>query len=184
MPLALCFFFHFLAECLHEHDICSLSYGSMHRLPRVSPMQALQYKEWTIPAGVPVGMSAYFQHSNPDIFPQPFDFIPERWLPENVTPEMTRSFVTFSKGSRNCLGMRYAFRSFFPTRACHHICRKLIGITSLVYCELNLVIAAMFRPGGPDFTFYESDVSDVEPVHDLVLPLPRMDSKGARVQFH
>lgn len=29
-----------------------LSYGTMHRLPRVSPKMALQYKEWTIPAGV------------------------------------------------------------------------------------------------------------------------------------
>ena len=30
----------------------SLNYGLMHRLPRVSPDVAIQYKQWTIPAGV------------------------------------------------------------------------------------------------------------------------------------
>lgn len=30
----------------------SLSYGTMHRIPRVSPDVALKYKQWTIPPGV------------------------------------------------------------------------------------------------------------------------------------
>lgn len=84
----------------------SRSYGTMHRRPRVSPSQPLQYKQWVIPAGVPVGMSAYFQHRDPRIFPQPLEFLPERWL-GNVTPEMKNSYIPFSKGSRHCLGMKY-----------------------------------------------------------------------------
>ncbi|UKZ75992.1 hypothetical protein TrVFT333_003688 [Trichoderma virens FT-333] len=35
-----------------------LSYGVMHRLPRVFPDQPIQYKDYVIPIGVPVGMSA------------------------------------------------------------------------------------------------------------------------------
>ncbi|KAF7126040.1 hypothetical protein CNMCM5793_002399 [Aspergillus hiratsukae] len=136
-----------------------LSYGTMHRRPRVSPKQALQFKEWVIPAGVPVGMSAYFLHRDPRIFPRPMEFIPERWL-GNVTPEMNRNFVPFSKGSRHCLGM------------------------NLAYCEVNYIIAALFRPGGAEFELYETDETDVIPVHDLIVPLPRLESKGVRVIFH
>ena len=77
----------------------------MHRRPRVSPNQPLRFKQWTIPAGVPVGMSAYFQHRDARIFPRPQEFIPERWLAD-VTPEMKMNFIPFSRGSRYCLGMK------------------------------------------------------------------------------
>ncbi|KAI8623119.1 cytochrome P450 family protein [Xylariaceae sp. FL1651] len=136
-----------------------LSYGVMHRLPRVSPNQSLQFKQWVIPAGVPVGMSAYLQHTDPSVFPRPFDFIPERWL-DGVTPQMTKNYVPFSRGSRNCLG------------------------SNLAICELNFILAALFRPGGPDFELYETDASDVVQAHDFMLPLPKLDTKGIRVIFH
>lgn len=83
----------------------SLSYGTMHRRPRVSPKEPLVFKEWVIPPGIPVGMSAYFQHRDPVIFPKPMEFIPERWL-KDVTPEMQHNFIPFSRGSRYCLGMK------------------------------------------------------------------------------
>jgi cytochrome P450 len=50
-------------------------------------------------------MSAYMNHTDSGIYPDPFTFKPERWL-KNVTPPMTRCLVPFSKGSRNCLGMK------------------------------------------------------------------------------
>ena len=83
----------------------SLSYGTLHRRPRVSPKLPLQFKEWVIPPGVAVGMSAYYQHRDPNIFPQPDKFVPERWL-KDVTPAMKKNYIPFSKGSRHCLGMK------------------------------------------------------------------------------
>ncbi|KAL2859546.1 cytochrome P450 [Aspergillus pseudodeflectus] len=136
-----------------------LSYGTMHRRPRVSPTQPLLFKDWVIPAGVPVGMSAYFQHRDPNVFPRPMEFLPERWLGE-VTPAMYKNYIPFSKGSRHCLGM------------------------NLAYCELNLIIAALFRPGAPKFDLYGTDESDVRPAHDLIVPMPRLDSLGVRVVYH
>ncbi|KAK2767551.1 hypothetical protein FQN54_003709 [Arachnomyces sp. PD_36] len=136
-----------------------LSYGIMHRLPRVSPDVPLQFKQWKIPAGVPVGMSSYFQQTDPRVYPEPFAFRPERWL-SNVTQDMTRNFVPFSKGSRNCLGM------------------------NLAYAELNLVIAALFRPGGPAFDLWQTDESDIIQAHDYMIPLPKLDTKGVRVIFY
>jgi cytochrome P450 len=77
----------------------------MHRLPRVSPDVPLQYGQWTIPPGIPVGMSTYLMHTDPTAFPDPFEFKPERWMGK-VTPAMLRNYVPFSRGSRNCLGQR------------------------------------------------------------------------------
>lgn len=54
----------------------------------------------------PVGMGAYLMHTDPAVFVEPFSFIPERWLGE-IDPHMNRNFVPFTKGSRNCLGIKY-----------------------------------------------------------------------------
>jgi cytochrome P450 len=86
-------------------NCASLSYGVMRRLPRISPDDPLVYKRWVIPAGTPVGMAAYSLHTDPKVYPEPFKFIPERWL-GNYDPNMNRNWVPFSRGSRNCLGMK------------------------------------------------------------------------------
>ena len=44
---------------------------------------------------VPVGMTAYLQHTDPNVFPDPHNFVPDRWL-ANVTPQMTPNFVPFA----------------------------------------------------------------------------------------
>ena len=82
-----------------------LSYGASHRLQRISPDVALQYKEWKIPRGTPVGMTSVLIHNNPAIFPKPKKFNPERWLQPSA-PQLRKYLVSFSKGSRSCLGMR------------------------------------------------------------------------------
>ncbi|KAH6663129.1 cytochrome P450 [Halenospora varia] len=133
-----------------------LSFGNMHRLPRVSPDSAIQYKQWTIPAGVPVGMSAYLMHMDDSVYENPSKFDPDRWL-DDANPLLGRNYVPFSRGSRNCLGQ------------------------NLAYAEMYLVLAVLFRPGGTEFELYETDESDVIQVHDFLLPLPSLDSKGMRV---
>lgn len=50
-------------------------------------------------------MSAYLMHSDPQVYPNPGEFVPERWI-HDVTPAMHRSYVPFCRGSRNCLGMK------------------------------------------------------------------------------
>ena len=36
---------------------------------------------------------------------KPFEFAPKRWF-RDVSSNMKRNFVPFSRGSRNCLGMK------------------------------------------------------------------------------
>ncbi|KAK4109141.1 cytochrome P450 [Canariomyces notabilis] len=132
-----------------------ISYGVMHRLPRISPDLPIQYKQYTIPAGVPVGMSAYLMHSDPTVYESPFEFIPERWVGD-VDPAMNRNYVPFARGSRNCLGL------------------------NLAMAEISLALAVLFRPGGPKLELFETDESDVKQAHDFAVSLPKLDTKGIR----
>lgn len=82
-----------------------MSYGVPHRLQRISPNVPLEYKEFTMPIGTPVGMTALLLHNNLDTFPNPRKFEPERWLQPSAN-RLNKYMVAFSKGSRQCLGMK------------------------------------------------------------------------------
>ncbi len=55
--------------------------------------------------------------------------------------------------------------------------------TSLVHAEMNLVLAVMFRPDGPNMSLYETDESDVTLKLDWVIPVPKAESRGTRVMI-
>jgi hypothetical protein len=54
---------------------------------------------------------------------------------------------------------------------------------SLALAEMNHALAALFRAEGPKFQLFETDRSDVEGKHDCIMPLPKLDSKGVRVEM-
>lgn len=65
----------------------------------------------SIPAGTNVGISAYTLHFNPKVFPNPHDFLPERWL--EPTPEMLRDSIAFGIGPRQCIARNLATAGLF-----------------------------------------------------------------------
>ncbi|GKZ27267.1 hypothetical protein AbraCBS73388_004042 [Aspergillus brasiliensis] len=75
------------------------------RLPRVSPDEILQFHGWEIPCGTSVSMTIHFILRDAGIFPEPLQFLPERWLlePEDLR-KLERYLVPFSKGTMGCLG--------------------------------------------------------------------------------
>jgi cytochrome P450 len=93
-----------------------LSYGAAGRTPRVAPDDTLIYEgkfgdkpvRYVIPPGTPIGMSCALIHMNKDIFPEPDEFRPERWLTENGTRRkgLDGYLFSFGKGTRQCLGMK------------------------------------------------------------------------------
>ena len=80
-----------------------LSYGAPGRLPRVVPPSGHTVAGYHIPAGTVVSHSNYVYHNDPEVFDRPEEFVPERWLAAD-TKAMDRQLLSFSKGSRSCLG--------------------------------------------------------------------------------
>jgi hypothetical protein len=62
-----------------------------------------------------VGMSAWMMHHNEDIFPNAEKFDPSRWLDPIAARVLEKHLVAFGKGSRQCVGMPYAFPLPIPS---------------------------------------------------------------------
>lgn len=66
-----------------------------------------------IPEGTDVTVPTYAIQHNPEYYPDPFKYYPERWLVEESGEEAVRratsAFAPFSLGARGCLGKRLAY---------------------------------------------------------------------------
>lgn len=136
------------------------SYGVLHRLSRVQPDRTLQFNEWTIPAGTPVGTTPLFLHEDPTMFPNPRVFDPQRWLNASKSQHesMSKYLSNFGRGTRQCVGM------------------------NLAYAELYLGLACTFRRLGNSMELFETiRERDVDPVLDYFIPFPSAESEGVRV---
>lgn len=94
------------------------TFHGAHRMARVFPDTALPYKQWVIPPNTPVGMSPVIMHTNANIFPEPFLFKPERWLPlSTVGQKLLKYNVALGVGSRSCVGRELGKAEFLTTIA-------------------------------------------------------------------
>jgi cytochrome P450 len=91
----------YLNGCVHE--AIRLAHGISTRSPRLAPDTELHYKDWVIPKNTPVSMTNVDILMNEDIYPQPKIYRPERWIED---PDLEKFFVPFTKGSRQCLGLK------------------------------------------------------------------------------
>lgn len=142
------------------HEALRLSKSVPHRLARVSPDVSYHYGDVIIPKDVPVGMTMMDTLENPDIFPEPHHFLPERWLPFD-SPEVRqrrKHLVVFGGGTRMCLGL------------------------NLAWAELYLTIAAVVRRFGHRLSLHDVVFDrDLKITVDGFNALPSRESKGLRV---
>ncbi|KAF2259791.1 cytochrome protein [Lojkania enalia] len=145
-------------QAVVQESALRLSYGVTERLMRTNPAGVIRYGKYTIPPNTRFSMTSYLQLRSPEIFPDPEEFIPERWLNNPVSPSghpLNRYLSVFGKGPRMCLGMNFA------------------------QAEMYLALAGVFRR--LDFELYQTDRSDVDMAGSYFVPMPKDGSQGVRV---
>lgn len=67
-----------------------------------------KYGDITVPTGTSVHAPIYNIHHDPDIWPDPETFDPDRFLPEQKSGRHPLAYMPFGAGPRNCIGARFA----------------------------------------------------------------------------
>lgn len=144
-----------------------LGYGTTVRSARIAPDMSLECGDWTIPPGTPVSMTIPITHHDESVFPNSDAFEPDRWLRDDAK-QLDKYLVSFSKGSRACVGL------------------------NLAWSELYLCAAGVFSHFGSQdvqdpsdigiLELFETDEGDVALVSDMFFPVTKEGSKGVRVR--
>lgn len=61
----------------------------------------------TLPQGMKIMIPAYAIHHDPDIYPNPSRYDPDRFSPEQTGSRDPCSFLPFGEGPRICIGLRF-----------------------------------------------------------------------------
>ncbi|KAL2151657.1 hypothetical protein VTH82DRAFT_6755 [Thermothelomyces myriococcoides] len=148
------------------HEALRMMPGVSHRSARIARDEDLVYrprgssKEWVIPRGTPIGMTSMINHWDPELFPDPDDFKPERWLVDGQPNHKLQKFlIAFGKGSRSCVG------------------------ENLAYCEVYLMSAVMALRVLPRTKLHETTVEDISYDHDMIVAQTKKGSISVRVKI-
>jgi cytochrome P450 len=121
-------------------------------LPNNAPRFAVKPIEvggWSYPAGVALVPNAYLIHHDPEIYEDPYEFRPERFLGNSPG---TYTWIPFGGGRRRCLGASFAMLEM-----------KIVLRAVLEACEL--------RPTGDGFELPRRRNITIRPAHGAVAVL-------------
>ncbi|KAG5674636.1 hypothetical protein PVAND_004590 [Polypedilum vanderplanki] len=106
---------HYLEQCINE---------SMRMYPVGQASRRIATKDYQVPntkvvieKGTPVFVSFYGINLDPEIYPNPEKFDPDRFSPEEVEKRHSSSFTVFGLGPRMCLASRFAMVELKVTMA-------------------------------------------------------------------
>lgn len=140
--------------CINEG--VRMTSGVTARLPRVAH-EPTCYRQWTIPPGAPVSQCNYFVNNDPEIFPDPLEYRPERWIEAaEAGVRLEKYMVSFGRGSRSCVGINLAWAELYLTLA-------------------NVVIQFDMAP------FETIQERDVVVDRDCFVGVPKAESQGIRM---
>lgn len=67
-----------------------------------------QIGDYQLPAGINIQIPVWQIHHNPDVWPDPYSFDPDRFLPEAKKDRHPMAWIPFGAGPRGCIGLRFA----------------------------------------------------------------------------
>ncbi|XP_053617325.1 cytochrome P450 6B5-like isoform X1 [Plodia interpunctella] len=107
-------------ECITELPYTEACFDEALRLYPVLGMLTREvFEDYTLPCGaaiekgIRVHIPVYHLHHNPDFFPEPEVFRPERFYGEEKRNIIPYTYMPFGEGPRLCIGMRFAKMQMF-----------------------------------------------------------------------
>ncbi|CAG7828666.1 unnamed protein product, partial [Allacma fusca] len=95
----------FLECCIKETERL---YPPIPLMPRTPENDFELDKNCVVPKGVDVMLSPWVTHRLPEFFPEPEEFRPSRFFPENCIGRHPYAYFAFSGGTRICMGIKIA----------------------------------------------------------------------------
>ncbi|MET0385150.1 MAG: cytochrome P450 [Polyangiales bacterium] len=126
---------------------------------------------YDFPTGAAVGACIYLAHRNPDVYPEPERFKPERFL--GAAPDPV-SWLPFGGGIRRCIGAQFATYEL-----------KIVLGTLLAHCDFELAQALPIRTLRRAVTLFPDQGTRVRLLRsDLPRPQPNPEITEKRVNGH
>ncbi|KAH6886986.1 cytochrome P450 [Thelonectria olida] len=144
--------------------------GASHRQDRVAPDENLVYqrpdgKTFVIPAGTGIGMTAPLINRHPELYQDPLEFRPDRYIEQ---PGLSTYQFAFSKGTRQCIGINLAYS-------------ELQIFTAGIFRKYSAYDPSKAQQSGPTLELYHTTEADVAVYSDYITFGQYEGSQGLRL---
>ncbi|MER5215130.1 cytochrome P450 [Streptomyces sp. NPDC002838] len=105
-------------SAVHDHGASSYTLRFLMEILRLYPpvwiscrkaLSDVMLGDYSLPAGTNVVFSSYLLHRDPECYPDPHRFDPDRWL--SIRPsKVDASYIPFGIGSKGCVGELFAWQ--------------------------------------------------------------------------